>query len=140
MMRKAFPGLFFLLAACGSGEEGADEEAPEASAPQSVAAYPFEGLWANSFTDCSLEPGSVEEAPILITSKRMVGYENECAVTDVTVIDEAAGRYELARSCMGEGETYEEVASLRISGDTLMFQSSGGSVTWLRCPATEEDG
>ncbi|MEM9235040.1 MAG: hypothetical protein AAGA69_12480 [Pseudomonadota bacterium] len=124
------------LAACG----GADPEEAADMAAQNVprTPYPFEGLWANSFTDCSLEPGVSEQAPILIVQGRFVGLENECTLTEVTVLDEASGRYGVTRQCMAEGERYEDSVVLRVLGDTLMMQSDDISVTWTRCPAGAE--
>ena len=111
----------------GSIEADADEEVRQQP-------YPFEGLWANSFTDCSLRPGMYEASPVLFTASQSVGLETICEITDVTMLDVDAGRYEITRSCSAEGQNYSEVILLRVSGDTLMKQSDSGNVTWTRCP------
>lgn len=136
--------LFVLgLTACGEEEvEASPSEAVEEIERPGLPAdsvYPFQGLWANSFTDCTLEPGSREEAPILIAQGRFIGYENECTLTDVSLIDEASARYEVTRQCVAEGERYEDSVVFRVLGDTLMMQSDDISVTWTRCP-TEPEG
>lgn len=149
-----------LLAACGGEPESpAPDENPvparpetapmeppsETIAPPSEAGtrpadgvFPFQGRWASSFTDCSLEPGSAEEAPILISSTEIVGYENRCEIVGVEVLDEASGRYEVMSQCLAEGHSFTQTWSLRVNGNTLMSQFHDGSVTWTRCPEGPE--
>lgn len=94
----------------------------------------FTGLWANSFTDCSLSPGTAEAAPVEITPTTMTGYENSCAISDVQLTDDGqtAG---VLRTCEAEGMTYEDEVVLRVNRDTLLLiPGEGPSVTWTRCP------
>ena len=149
-----------LLAACGGEPESpAPDESPAPAMPEAApveppsetidppseagtrpadGVFPFQGRWASSFTDCSLEPGSAEEAPILITPNEIVGYENRCNILDVEVLDEAEGRYEVMSQCMAEGESFTQNWSFRVTGNTLMSVFHDGSITWTRCPAGPE--
>lgn len=114
--------------------------APEAEAPlvadeAAPGPYPFEGKWAGPSTDCALEPGSAEAAPLHITDSFTQGYENRCEILDVAPLDDGSGeRFEMSRRCTGEGVTYDETLRLRVSGDTLMLQTESASITWTRCP------
>lgn len=96
--------------------------------------YPFQGRWANDFSDCSLPAGSAETAPIEIVPGEMTGYENSCVLTDVIPVDEAAGRYEVARRCVSEGAPYEDVVIFDSDGDSMTMTTQNGGVTWVRCP------
>ena len=123
------------LVACGGGDAPSEAEPPEQSAPVSWpdTPFPFEGRWANAFTDCTLEPGSIEEAPIQIMRGRLVSFDNICALSDVVELD-SAGRFEAARRCSAAGASYDDTVLFRVSGDTLMMQTDVGSIAWTRCP------
>jgi hypothetical protein len=129
------------LAACG-GEEppAAVTEVPAGGGATRPAdsAYPFQGLWANSFTDCSLAPGSAEAAPIEINTSRFVGYENSCVIDRVVNLSGEA-RNEVMLTCLAEGREEPRQMYMRVKGDTLMVEMGPGqTVTWTRCPAAED--
>ncbi|MEM9988587.1 MAG: hypothetical protein AAF723_03630 [Pseudomonadota bacterium] len=139
-MKRFFLLLPLSLLACGEKEAevpapaGDDPATPELPAPPAEGTYPFHDLWANSFTDCRLTPGSAEEAPIAITPTELIGYENTCAISQVVVI-EGEGRYEAMMDCLSEGQTSPETLYLRLRNDSLMVEwETGENVTWTRCP------
>ncbi|MEM6649807.1 MAG: hypothetical protein AAF603_06115 [Pseudomonadota bacterium] len=139
-MKRFFLLLPLSLLACGEKEATAPtDDAPTISSSQSAeGTYPFHDLWANSFTDCRLTPGSAEEAPIAITPTELIGYENTCAISQVVVI-EGEGRYEAMMDCLGEGQTSPETLYLRLRNDSLMVEwETGENVTWTRCPSSLE--
>lgn len=152
-MNRFLPFILLALAACGGGEEPvsspdipADVPPNEGDAvPDSAAdpaaggirpadgVYPFQGLWANDFTDCSLEPGTSMEAPILIEGRTITGLENSCYMFELSAVDDEMSRYEAGLRCTGEGAPYEEVVQIEVDGDTLTKISPQGTVTWTRC-------
>ncbi|GGD08580.1 hypothetical protein [Aquisalinus flavus] len=95
--------------------------------------YPFQGLWASDFTDCSLEPGTSMDAPVLIEGRTITGLENSCYMFELSAIDDEMSRYEAGLRCTGEGDPYEEVVEIAVEGDTLTKTSAQGTVTWTRC-------
>lgn len=145
-MKRFLPFILLALAACGGGEEpsSSSDQLPDPAAGSASGGirpadgvYPFQGLWANEFTDCSLEPGTSTQAPILIEGRTITGLENSCYMFELSAIDDEMSRYEAGLRCTGEGDPYEEVVQMEVIGDTLTKMSQQGTVTWTRCPVGE---
>ena len=151
-MRRLSPLLLlpFLVAARDHGPVNPPDEparpiqSPEAlqeiqaPGPSSLAnrgAKSFVGRWAASAAWCANPQG--DRRPIEITPLRFEGYENSCAIDRIT---EAASGYELALTCVAEGQTQRERVFVAASGDmlTLVYLDRGQDATTRlgRCPGS----
>ncbi|NHK29287.1 hypothetical protein FF098_015320 [Parvularcula flava] len=143
-MKRILPFILLALAACGGGEEPSSDQLPDPAADPAAGGirpadgvYPFQGLWANDFTDCSLAPGTSDAAPLQIEGRTITGLENTCYMFELSAIDDQMSRYEAGLRCTGEGDPYEEVVEIEVNGDTMTKISPQGTVTWTRCPVDD---
>ena len=81
-------------------------------ATPAMAEYAFEGSWAHA---CETAEG--DSIPTVFESGRIVYYESECAIGDVTAIGSADQAWRLKVSCAGEGETWDRTILLALDGD-----------------------
>lgn len=81
-------------------------------ATPAMAEYGFEGAWAYA---CKTAEG--DSIPTVFESRRIVYYESECAIGEVTAIGSADQAWTLNVSCAGEGETWERTILLALDGD-----------------------
>lgn len=137
-MNKMFLLSAFALTACG----GEGLTLPVTSEAPEPPTFPeeFQATWANSFTDCTLEAGWNDAAPVQITERQLIGLENICTLEAFEQNPDAL-EMNVTLACEGEGDVYSENAFLRLKGDTLLMQyvDRGTSVTWTRCPTQQEE-
>ncbi|WOI52824.1 hypothetical protein [Parvularcula sp. LCG005] len=142
---RFLPALsLLLLTACGGEDPLMIEKAPlpelSAEAVENLAPdprdYPFLGLWADSQTDCTREPGSGENAPILITPDYFTDAAGKSPIARIIEL-KGEGRYEAILTGVGQQGEPDWDAYLRLSGSSLMFErENAASVTWTRCPTS----
>lgn len=68
-----------------------------------LAAGPLDGRW---FFECGVGGGDV--VPTVIADARVVRYESECTITDLSPVGSRDRVWRAAATCSGEGETWEE--------------------------------
>ena len=144
----------FALAACGPGEpnpptEPADPiDTPEAAAPPAAqspgagGALPgtgprsFVGRWAADVSWCPNTTGP--QRPIEITTTRFEGYENSCAIGQVSQVAEG---YDVALTCTAEGTVSSERVRMSVAGQTMRLtwlDRDGAVVTLTKCTTLSE--
>jgi len=134
--------LILLLAACGEADQ-APTTAPDAIVPgptgePSIAesmpgAGPasFVGRWAADVAWCPNTNGDTQ--PITITPTRFEGYENSCAIAEVT---QTADAYQATLNCQGEGMATTERVRMTVQGQTLnltYLDRDGATVALTKC-------
>lgn len=151
-----FAALFLplmLLAACERSavnpptEPAAAIDTPDAAAPPPTAppgvdsmlpgAGPasFVGRWAADVDWCANVQGP--QRPIEISTTRLEGYENSCAIASIAQI---ADGYDARLVCTGEGQTTREGVRLAVQGDALRLtwlDRNGAVVLLARCKPPE---
>jgi len=108
-------------------------------APGAVSAQEWwQGVWAAEPAWCAAmdQVGSVTPAPIAITEREVVGYENTCDINDIKRLHRAGVVY-LRLSCQSEGSTFDEDRVLMRVDETglaiWIWQGSGDPILFQRC-------
>lgn len=136
-----------LAAACGEPAVNPPTEPadpiPSAEAPADKAqgvpgtgAANFIGRWASDPAWCA-NP-QAERRPIEITPTRFEGYENSCAIQEVT---EADGGYNARLICESEGTSSSERARFVVDGQnlTITYPDRGGApVRLTKCTTLDQ--
>ena len=139
--------LALALAACGEPAVNPPTEPadpiPSAPPPETptpgvpgVGAANFIGSWAANVAWCANPQGA--QRPIEITPTRFEGYENSCAMSEVT---EADGGYNVRLTCQAEGTTSSEQARFVVEGQsmTLTWPERGGEpIRLTKCTTLEQ--
>lgn len=147
------PVFALVLTACGPSDtnpptepaaaiETAEAEAPPPTPPPGVGSImpgsgpqTFVGRWSANAAWCPNPRGA--QRPIDISTTRFEGYENSCAITDISQISDG---YEAALTCMAEGQTSDERVRLAVQGDSMRLtwlNRNSAAVTLSRCPTPE---
>ena len=105
--------------------------------PLAASADPWQGLWAADPAWCKNagKIGSVPEAPIRMTGKRIEGYENACPIKSVRRLG-PKNAWHLVIECVGEGVRYDEHSVLMLDDDGQLWRwfGSGAPIAFSRCP------
>ena len=142
--------LIISLAACGENAnvnpptEPADPVAAPASggAASAVDAQnraSFTGRWAADAAWCGNTSATTDQVPIEITTTEFRGYENRCAIGEVTETD--AG-WEAQLTCESEGTTTNERARFAVAGEAMTvswLDRDSAPTTLVRCPVIGAD-
>ena len=86
----------------------------------------YEGVWALSEDICDVTPGSADPAPIAITEREFIGYENRCLIASAEEGTEGGWTLELV--CEGEGVEYRETVDVDVDGETISLKSRDDDV------------
>ena len=97
----------------------------------------WQGIWAHDKAWCAQAAfvGRVTPAPIVITNREVLGYENSCVITYVNALSDMRA-VQLTLACASEGDHFEEDRLLLDGGDGVMWFwiGVGEPTKFHRCP------
>lgn len=142
--------LIISLAACGQPsnvnpptEPAQPVAAPATGGPSSAVGAQdraaFTGRWAADAAWCGNTSATTDQVPIEITTTEFRGYENRCAIGEVSETD--AG-WEAQLACQSEGTTSNERVRFSVAGEAMTvswLDRDTGPMTLVRCPVIGSD-